>query len=103
MSNVCNDPVTCKNGNCEGCKNGQPWCQDPRCQPNCASCPFPPGHDFGVNMIVVIILVCLLTILFIVWFVYGPSLFVSHSNHEAAHVVMPPETTTPQNVTAYYT
>ena len=29
---------TCINGNCPGCKNGQPFCNDPRCFPNCPDC-----------------------------------------------------------------
>lgn len=30
--------ILCENGNCIGCKNGQLYCQDPRCFPNCPNC-----------------------------------------------------------------
>ena len=29
---------TCLNGNCQGCKNGSKYCNDPRCYPNCPDC-----------------------------------------------------------------
>lgn len=29
---------TCLNGNCEGCRNGEEYCNDPRCYPNCPNC-----------------------------------------------------------------
>jgi hypothetical protein len=28
----------CLNGNCEGCRNGSKYCNDPRCYPNCPDC-----------------------------------------------------------------
>ncbi len=30
--------VTCLNGNCQGCRNGSRFCNDPRCYPNCPDC-----------------------------------------------------------------
>ena len=93
MSNSCSDPVSCLNGNCIGCKNGQVWCQDPRCAPYCPGngCQIADDHDFNANMVVIVILICLLAILFIVWFVYGPQLFVNHDDHSRANVIMPEE------------
>ena len=81
--------MACSNGNCVGCRNGQIWCQDPRCAPYCSGCAIPNDHDFNLNMVVIIILFCLLAILFIVWFVYGPQLFEQHSDHERANVIVP--------------
>lgn len=90
----CGDLVTCPNGNCIGCKNGQIWCQDPRCDPYCPGtiCKYPgPEHDFNANLMMVVILISLITILIIVWFIYGPQLFESHSDHSRANVLVPEE------------
>lgn len=46
-------------------------------------------QDSAGNIVVIVILVCLLAILFIVWFMYGPRLFESHSDHARAGVVVP--------------
>lgn len=70
----CADPLTCPNGNCIGCKNGVPWCTDPRCSPYCANCGMVDNVETLGNITVTIILLCLVAILFVVWFVYGPSL-----------------------------
>lgn len=48
-------------------------------------------HDFNANMVMIIILICLMTIFFIVWFIYGPQLFEKHSDHERANVIVPIE------------
>ena len=87
----CKDPLTCKNGDCIGCNNGNVWCLDPRCAPYCSnpSCVYPYDHDFNANMVIVTILLCLFTIFFIVWFIYGPQLIESHSDHARAGVIMP--------------
>ena len=37
MSSRCSSS-TCLNGNCQGCKNGSKFCNDPRCYPNCPDC-----------------------------------------------------------------
>ena len=91
MSNPCSDPVSCPGGNCIGCKNGNIWCQDPRCAPYCQGCAIPDDHDFNGNMVVTVILICLVALLFIVWFIYGPSLFEPHNDHERANVLVPEE------------
>lgn len=80
MSSHCSDPVICPDGNCPGCKNGSLYCQDTRCAPYCQGCHNVKieTHDFNANMMIFIILICLIVIFFIVWFVWGPSLFQSH-------------------------
>jgi len=90
MSN-CSDPVTCLNGNCIGCRDGQVWCQDPRCSPYCpgSTCIIPKGHDVNANIIIILIIVALFAMLFIIWFMYGPQLIESHSNHARANVIVP--------------
>lgn len=87
--NPCTNPITCSEGNCIGCENSQIWCQDPRCAPYCSGCAPPTNLDFVVNMTVIIILVCLIAILFIVWFIYGPRFFHPHSNYEQANILIP--------------
>lgn len=92
----CTDPVTCPGGNCIGCKNSAVWCLDPRCAPNCPgdNCSIPDSHDSIVNIIMTIILLCLVTVLFIYWFMYGPQLFVSHDDHARANVIVPQQQVT---------
>jgi hypothetical protein len=46
-----------------------------------------PEQESVGNIMVIIILICLTAILFIVWFVYGRSLFETHSDHERAGVI----------------
>jgi len=93
MATHCSDTVTCPGGNCVGCSNGAIWCQDPRCIPNCpsSSCVYPDDHDFNGNMVVILILICLMTILFIIWFMYGPQLFTHNNDHYRANVIVPNE------------
>ena len=67
----CQSP-TCQNGNCEGCKNGKTWCNDPRCFPYCRDCQLPKNHETNAN-IVVWLLFSLLGAIFIILLVgYGP-------------------------------
>lgn len=91
MTTYCNDPVSCINGNCVGCMNGVTWCQDPRCAPNCPDniCHIQSDTDTNGNYVVILILISLITILFIVWFVYGPQLLESHNDHVRAGVIVP--------------
>lgn len=76
--NPCTD--YCPGGNCPGCLNGSVWCQDPRCQPYCSTCGINPSTDFNGTMVVIIILLCLASMLFIIWFVYGPKYFSTHDD-----------------------
>jgi len=77
----------CLNGKCFGCKNGQTWCDDPKCNPNCPNCQIRDDHDYNAGMVIIVILLCLFTILFIVWFVYGPQLFHQHSDHSKINYI----------------
>ena len=93
MSERCADPVRCPGGSCSGCQGGVVWCQDPRCSPYCPGheCVMKQDHDFNGTMVVIIVLFCLVTMLFIVWFVYGPGLFEPHSDHIRGNVIVPEE------------
>lgn len=73
-SEHCQDPVSCLNGNCIGCKDGKIWCQDPRCAPYCKGCSIPKNHDLNGTIVVVIILMCLFAMLIIIWAFYGPKI-----------------------------
>jgi len=55
-TNKCSDP-SCLNGNCEGCKDGQKFCNDPRCYPNCPDCPKSSSSTSGDWVIILIILI----------------------------------------------
>jgi hypothetical protein len=77
---LCGDTLTCPNGNCIGCRDGSPWCEDPLCQPYCGGCSMTAGADTLGNMVTGIILICLVVILFIFWFMYGPALFRPHND-----------------------
>lgn len=70
---ICNT-ITCPDGNCPGCKEGKQWCLDPRCDPYCANCSMLQGDEFIGAMVTLIIVVCLMALLFIVVFLYGPSM-----------------------------
>lgn len=56
----------CPGGNCAGCKDGQIWCQDPRCDPYCPGCIVPDNYDRFVNTVLLIFLVCFIVLLVIV-------------------------------------
>lgn len=85
------DPVICPGGNCPGCQEGEIWCQDPRCFPNCPGdvCMIPEDYNFTTNVVIACIIVCLFVILFIVWFAYGPKFFFRHGYKE--RIVFPIE------------
>lgn len=63
---------TCKDGNCEGCKNHQKWCDDPRCFPQCRGCELTDHHETNANIIVWAIIVVLLFIFLILFIGHGP-------------------------------
>ncbi len=64
---ICSDPILCPGGNCVGCKNGQLYCNDPRCFPNCKNC---SGNEvetyFTWNRILLFIILILAVIVAII-------------------------------------
>ena len=68
MSNICSDNIQCPNGNCVGCRNGQLYCNDPRCYPNCKNCDTTTSSG---NWIIVLIILILLGVLLVMSFVIG--------------------------------
>lgn len=63
----CTNPRICPDGNCMGCKNGAPWCTDPRCYPYCRGCETPPvNKSYGIIILSVIILLLLILLGFVV-------------------------------------
>jgi hypothetical protein len=46
----CRDKNLCSDGNCPGCKNKKKWCEDPRCTPNCPSCPMIISFEVFSNL-----------------------------------------------------
>ena len=69
MSYVCK---SCPSGNCEGCKNGEKWCDDPRCFPYCRGCALIKDHETISAIGVWIIIATLLMITFLLFIAYGP-------------------------------
>jgi hypothetical protein len=68
MSNICNNPTLCPNGNCIGCQNGQLYCGDPRCNPSCNGC---NTQTKNASWIIITIILVLLGILLILAFIVG--------------------------------
>lgn len=94
MANAqCLDPITCPDGNCSGCKNGEIWCQDPRCDPQCANCVYDQTADrFGYSVMFLII-VAILLIIFAIILTYGHQTmyyFVPNSQLEEKGYLVPP-------------
>lgn len=56
------------NGNDPGCKNGQIFCTDPRCYPDCTNCKINTGSG---NWIIILIILILLGVLLIMSFIVG--------------------------------
>lgn len=45
----CGTKAHCPSGNCPGCKDGKPWCEDPKCTPLCRGCG--PTESHGTMML----------------------------------------------------
>ena len=80
VSFYCNKK-TCKDGNCEGCKNHKKWCDDPRCFPHCRGCELPDDHEKSANIIVWTIILLLVFIFVILFIGYGPRLVEARKNN----------------------
>lgn len=67
-SHPCSGP-SCPNGNCIGCRNGNLWCQDPRCAPNCPGCQSNVNTWSNIVIIFVIIIgfVLIGTVIWLYW------------------------------------
>ena len=77
MDGICQSN-TCHQGNCPGCKDGQIWCDDPRCSPYCIGCQ-PPGYNSEIiNALFAGLLILLLLGVFLSLFLYGPRFVVHH-------------------------
>lgn len=70
----CQDQMFCPTGNCPGCKNGEPWCNDPRCEPYCESCYMLDNYDYISGLVVMFISLGLLFLAGIVFVFYGPKI-----------------------------
>lgn len=70
MTSICENSLICKNGNCLGCRNGKPYCDD-ICFPNCEGCVIPSDFE-GITVIVFFIIFLLLAIILVVfYFIFG--------------------------------
>ncbi len=79
MSSRCSSS-TCLNGNCQGCRNGSKYCNDPRCYPNCPDC----SGETSINsiskrstwqwiLLVIITVLAVFLLILIVWGMYSSS------------------------------
>jgi len=79
MSSRCSS-AECLNGNCEGCKNGVKFCDDPRCYPSCPDCTGETslhcdnkrdGWDWALIIILGVLTIILLIIIGYMMWSYG--------------------------------
>ena len=89
MGDRCSNAIVCPGGNCPGCKDGLPFCGDPRCAPFCNGCLMPEHHDSVLGWVIVAIILLLLTLTFVIWYIFGSKWFTPHSDHVRAGVVTP--------------
>lgn len=73
--------VACKDGNCEGCKDGVKWCSDTRCSPYCSGCEIPEHHDYAASVVIISTVISLFCIMLIILFFYGPSIVEGPYNY----------------------
>ncbi len=65
-SQFCMDETECPGGNCEGCRDGARFCEDPRCSPNCKDCE--PSQNRGLFVfIVIVILIFVIIFGYVIW------------------------------------
>lgn len=71
----------CPSGECEGCKLGKLWCEDPRCYPYCRGCDLSKNHNSIVNIIMLFMIVILVMIVVVLFVSYGPKLASFHDGN----------------------
>ena len=59
---------SCTDGNCPGCRNGQLFCDDVLCHPNCAGCPKQPHRDSSSIWLLIFIIIVIFIIILIIHF-----------------------------------
>lgn len=95
MSNRCMSE-TCLNGNCPGCKNGEKYCEDPRCYPDCPDCSgetklYCLGGRTGWDWTLIIIIGVLVLLVLVLFIVMGVRWRSQKTTTEA--VIIPDQTT----------
>jgi len=60
------------NPNAPGCKDGEQWCQDPRCEPYCTNCNVPEGNDLFISVIFFLFIILALFIMFVIFYFFSP-------------------------------
>lgn len=64
----CSGP-SCIDGNCTGCRNGNLWCNDPLCSPNCPGCPS-NNDTWSTVVIIIVIIIGLVLIGIVIWLLW---------------------------------
>lgn len=59
----------CEGGNCPGCINGNLWCDDPRCQPNCEDCVI-PDNNFVTILIIIFVILGVIVLILLIYFIW---------------------------------
>jgi hypothetical protein len=67
----CGNPKLCPGGNCIGCKDGQLWCQDPKCTGQCPGCGYDLDRDRFIYVTFFLVAMAILLILFVILVNYG--------------------------------
>lgn len=86
MSQIQVDPcteLTCLDGNCAGCKDGQLWCDDPRCEPFCRACEPPENYNSVINVMMLTFIVIVLLLIFVLMYMYGPRFVIMHDGDQS--------------------
>lgn len=60
---------SCLNGNCPGCRNGNLWCGDTRCHPNCEDCP-KNDNTFVTFVIIIFVIFGLFLLGFLIYAIW---------------------------------
>lgn len=71
ITTFCNS-FECPDGNCEGCKGGKLWCDDPRCYPYCRACELPKDHNTIMGLIMFVMIFVFLIIAIVLFISFGP-------------------------------
>jgi len=72
-----------------GCKDGELYCGDPRCTPNCASCQPQPIHTGVFTFIVFFLIFMFLLFAYMLFLSYGPELVKDIKSYQVQTPAIP--------------
>lgn len=86
----------CLNGNCPGCRNGNLWCGDTRCHPNCEDCP-KNDNTFITFVIIVFVIFALFLLGFLIYAIWKANRSDEITHHYVIGSSHPPVQNIPIN------